>query len=261
MSPIAENQAPVADAKIEIRECVSIEDFEQCMALQREVFGFADMEVSPRRHFIVSQRAGGWVLGAFVENELIGFVHHLIAVQGREVYGYSHMLAVKAEFQNKGVGARLKWTQRERALSEGRKLIRWTWDPMQARNAHFNLNRLGVVVRSYAVNFYGTDYNAPAAGMTQAPGIDSDRLFAEWKLDSEGVKLLSQGNQPELKDKPMAEIVIPPNWSALVKQDAAAARSEQLRVRAEFTQAFANGLICQIFVPDAAQPRYLLYKE
>ena len=77
---------------------------------------------------------------------LVGFVHHLAAVKGNEIFGYSHMMAVAQDQQNKGVGARLKWSQRKRAIEEGRSFIKWTWDPMQARNAHFNLNRLGVTV-------------------------------------------------------------------------------------------------------------------
>jgi predicted GNAT superfamily acetyltransferase len=247
--------------EIEVRECTTVEEFEQCVELQRSVFGFPDVEVSPRRHFIVSRRAGGWALGAFVADELVGFVHQLVAVRGIELYGYSHMLAVKREYQNIGVGARLKWAQRERALAEGRALIRWTWDPMQARNAHFNLNRLGVVVRSYAVNFYGTDYSVLTGEMSSAPGIDSDRLFAEWKLDAGRVERLARGAEPEPLEATAVMIEIPPDWSALVKRDAATARREQLRVRAEFTEAFADGLVCKAFARDAAHPRYMLYKS
>ncbi len=250
------------ETAIEVRECTTIEEFDQCVALQREVFGFADVEVSPRRHFIVSKRTGGWALGAFEGADLIGFVHHLPAVQNDEMIGYSHMLAVRAGLQNKGIGARLKWAQRERALKEGRRLIRWTWDPLQARNAHFNLNRLGVVVRSYAPNFYGTDYSVPAAAdMKDAPRIDSDRLFAEWELDSPRVKNLAQGREPESNIEPALAIEIPPAWATLIKADAATAKSEQLRVRSEFEKAFAAGLVCKGFRRDETHPRYLLYSE
>ncbi len=148
---------PQAD-DVSIRECTTIEEFDACVRLQREVFGLLDMEISPRRHLVVSRQAGGWTLGAFQGAELVGFVHHLAAVRGDEIFGYSHMMAVAERQQNRGLGARLKWAQRARALAEGRKFIKWTWDPMRARNAHFNLNRLGVVVRAYAINFYGTDY-------------------------------------------------------------------------------------------------------
>ena len=119
-----------------IRECTTIEEFDRCVALQREAFGLPDLELSPRRHLIVSRQAGGWTLGAFAADRMVGFVHTLAAVRGDEIFGYSHMMAVAKDYQNKGVGARLKWAQRERALSEGRRLIKWTWDPMLARNAH-----------------------------------------------------------------------------------------------------------------------------
>src|ERR1044072_6896529 len=145
-----------------IRECTTIEEFGVCLSLQREAFGLPDLELSPRRHLIVSRQAGGWTLGAFVADRMVGFFHHLAAVHGNDIFGYSHMMAVAKDYQNKGVGARLKWAQRERALREGRKLIKWTWDPMQARNAHFNLNRLGATVQTYLDNFYGVDYGTDA---------------------------------------------------------------------------------------------------
>src|SRR5947207_11530673 len=174
---------------IVIRECISINELDSCIRLQREVFGLPDLEISPRRHLIVSRKAGGWTLGAFAGGQLVGFVHHLAAVDGNEIFGYSHMMAVAADFQNQGVGAQLKWAQRERALAEGRDFIKWTFEPMRARNAHFNLNRLGVVVREYAVNFYGTDYSTnPVEKGSSASGIDSDRLFASWELRSPRVE-------------------------------------------------------------------------
>ena len=178
---------------IEIREVSTIAEYDACIRLQREVFGLPDLEISPRRHLIVSHRAGGWTLGAFAGDQLIGFVHHLAAVKGNEIFGYSHMMAVAAAFQNKGVGAQLKWAQRARSLVEGRDFIKWTFEPMRARNAHFNLNRLGVAVREYAVNFYGTDYvTNPTEKGSGASGMDSDRLFAGWDLKSARVEAFSQ---------------------------------------------------------------------
>jgi predicted GNAT superfamily acetyltransferase len=173
------------------------------------------------------------------------------------------MMAVALAYQNRGVGARLKWAQRERAVREGRQLINWTWNPLQARNAHFNLNRLGVIVRAYVANFYGTDYNpTPQADRphAEAPGIDSDRLFAEWHLDDTRVRELAAGREPEPRGTPAATIEIPPDWSTLMYTDASAAREEQRRVRSEFEQAFAAGLVCAAFARDAARPRYLLYE-
>jgi predicted GNAT superfamily acetyltransferase len=255
-------QNPVAQTDIEIRDCTTIEEFDQCIALQREAFALPDLEISPRRHLIVTRRAGGWTLGAFADHEMVGFVHHMVAVRDvSEIIGYSHMMAVAKAYQNRGVGAQLKWAQRARAISEGRNLIKWTWDPMQARNAHFNLNRLGVVVRSYAVNFYGTDYITMPRETTHNVSLDSDRLFADWQLDSERVNLLAEGRDVEQQDTPATTVEIPPNWAALVRDDPSAARDEQLRVRAEFQEAFHAGLVCAGFQRDDTRPRYLLFRR
>jgi len=258
---------------IVIRECTSISELDSCIGLQREVFGLPDLEISPRRHLIVSQQAGGWTLGAFVpqgnDERLVGFVHHLAAVRANEIFGYSHMMAVAPEYQNQGVGARLKWGQRKRAIEEGRSFIKWTWDPMQARNAHFNLNRLGVTVTSYAENFYGTDYvtdpalTEPATQGTApviSPGIDSDRLFANWQLQSRRVIDLARGFVAGVITNPDAIIHIPSDWSKLIKQNSNEAKQEQLRVRQEFQNAFAAGLVCAAFERSSERPGYLLYK-
>jgi predicted GNAT superfamily acetyltransferase len=247
---------------IQIRECTTIAEFDSCIRLQREVFGLPELEVSPRRHLIVSRQAGGWTLGAFIAERLAGFVHQMAAVHENTIFGYSHMMAVAREYQNQGVGARLKWSQRERAINEGRDFIKWTWDPMQARNAHFNLNRLGVTVRSYAANFYGTDYvTGPLPEGGTPPGIDSDRLFAEWRLQSARVIKLAQGGAPVMDVPPATTIQIPADWTSLSGQDARIARQEQLRVRTEFQNAFAGGLICAGFDRSTDRPRYLLYER
>lgn len=248
---------------IVIRECVTIAELDSCVHLQRDVFGLPDLEISPRRHLVVSKQAGGWTLGAFENGghgELVGFVHHMAAVRNDEIFGYSHMMAVNRDYQNKGVGARLKWAQRAKALSEGRDFIKWTWDPMQARNAHFNLNRLGVTVTSYAENFYGTDYGTePTPGSTGSPGIDSDRLFANWFLTAPRVLALADGLEGETLPPATREIVIPADWTGLIKSDPQGARQEQLRVRDEFQRAFETKLVCAGFERGTV-PKYLLYK-
>ena len=247
---------------VEIRQVTTIEEYDACVRLQREVFGLPDLEISPRRHLIVTTQAGGWALGAFVEEKLVGFVLHLPAVRDNDIFGYSHMMAVAAEYQNQGVGARLKWAQRARALSEGRNFIKWTFEPIRARNAHFNLNRLGVVVRSYAVNFYGTDYaTVPADQASGALGMDSDRLFASWELRAPRVEALADGREDSMRAQPEAAIEIPNDFSALLKSDPAAAKQEALRIREEFLRAFAAGLVCRGFERDDKRPRYLLYRE
>ena len=243
-----------------IRECTTIEEFDGCLSLQREAFGLPDLELSPRRHLIVSRQAGGWTLGAFVAERMVGFVHHLAAVRGdNEIFGYSHMMAVAKDYQNKGVGARLKWAQRERALAEGRTFIKWTWDPMMARNAHFNLNRLGATVDTYAHNFYGIDYDL-SRSLEEQPGLPSDRLFATWDLNSDRVRKLSTGTAAPVAGMPVVTVAIPSQWPALVKQDPQRARAEQARVREEFQKSFAEKLICAGFEKGDEYARYLLVK-
>lgn len=242
--------------EITVRECTTIEEFDGCVYLQREAFGLPDLELSPRRHLIVSRAAGGWTLGAFVAERMVGFVHHLAAVAANnEIFGYSHVMAVAKDYQNKGVGARLKWAQRERALGEGRKLVKWTWDPMMSRNAHFNLNRLGAIVDTYSDNFYGMDYN-----LDQAIGLSSDRLFATWHLDSARVRALASGTPVTIDAEPAAIVSIPSEWTALVKQDPQRARDEQARVRAEFIKAFEQKLVCAGFERGADQSKYLFFQ-
>jgi len=247
--------------EIVVRECATVEEFDACVRLQREVFGLPDLEISPRRHLIVARTAGGFVLGAFAGAELAGFVLQQVALHGGRVSGYSHMTAVGERFQNRGLGARLKWAQRERTLGEGRDFIKWTFDPMRARNAHFNLNRLGATVRSYAANYYGTDYHAAAGLHGHAFGLDSDRLFAEWELLSPRVERAASGQQTGRVREPAAAIEIPPDWGALVRDDAARAREELARVRTEFQQHFAAGLVCAAFERSDARPRYLFFKD
>jgi len=247
---------------IEIRECVTVEEFDACVALQREGFGLPDLELSPRRHLIVARSAGGYTLGAFDGERLVGFVLTQVAVRGRaEVTGYSHMMAVARDQQNRGVGARLKWAQRARALSEGRRYVRWTWDPVQSRNAHFNLNRLGVVVRSYAENYYGTDYSAVTGKFGERLGLDTDRLVAEWELDSPRVEALARGGRPEDLGEPSASVEIPADWGSLVREDVGRALAELRRVRTEFQAALARGLHCAAFEREGARPRYLFYSD
>jgi len=254
------NQKPAA-AEVIVREVNTIDEYNACITLQREVFGLPDLEISPRRHLIVSREAGGWTLGAFIRGELVGFVHHLAAVHGDEIFGYSHMMAVTTRYQNHGIGARLKWAQRMRALSEGRDFIKWTFEPMRARNAHFNLNRLGVVVCSYAVNFYGTDYvTNPAEKAAGISGMDSDRLFASWELRSPRVEAFA-AQLEYLLPAPDATIEIPADYSSLLKSDPAAGKREMLRVREDFLKALDAGLVCRAFERDVDRPRYLLYQD
>jgi len=242
---------------IKIRECESFRDLDACVNLQREVFALPDLEISPLRHLIVTKNAGGFTLGAFIEEQLVGFVLSVPGFLADERILYSHMTAVSKDFQNLHIGAQLKWAQRERALEMSVKFIKWTFQPVQARNAFFNLERLGAVIKTYAPNFYGTDY--PTIG--EKIGLDSDRLIAEWHLESEKVKSLATGNNFAETDEIGCAIEIPNDWNALVKENPEKAAAEQSRIKKEFQAAFAENLICRSFRRNDKSPRYLLYKN
>src|SRR5262249_14543561 len=136
---------------IEIRECTTIGELTECVQLQRDVFALPESELSPVRHLVVTKNAGGFSLGAWDGHRLAGVTLSVPAnISGRRAY-YSHMTGVRTEYQAHGIGARLKWAQRQRALSEGIDYIRWTFEPVKARNAYFNLEKLGATAREYKV--------------------------------------------------------------------------------------------------------------
>jgi predicted GNAT superfamily acetyltransferase len=244
-----------------IRECTTLNDLAECVQLQREVFALPETELSPVRHLIVTKNAGGFVIGAFEGERLTGFVLSVPAFLRGERAFYSHMTAVRPEYQSHGVGARLKWAQREQALADGVKYIKWTFEPVKARNAHFNLEKLGATVSEFQENFYGTDYGTAPEVAGQKFGLASDRLFAEWHLESEKVVALAAGGKYVEPRAPTANIQIMNDWLGLVAADPEKAKAEQLRIREEFKTAFGFGMVCRGFHRDESQPAFLLYRE
>ncbi len=249
------------EKKLEIRECATLDDLAECVQLQRDVFALPEVELSPVRHFVVTKNAGGFTLGAYEGDRLAGFVLSVPAVMRGERAFYSHMTGVRPEYQSHGIGAKLKWAQRERALAEGVRFIKWTFEPVKARNAYFNLEKLGAMVSEYQQNFYGTDYGTAPETKGKSFGLASDRLFAEWHLESEKVRALAAGQVWLDTAKPVVEIAIMNDWTELVARDPEAALAEQMRVRAEFEVAFADGLVGRSFRRDEVRPAYLLYKS
>lgn len=244
--------------KVEIRECETIEEMKECVGIQRRVFPSSDLEVSPARHLLVTKHAGGWTLGAFVEGRLAGFVLTVPMFRGDGRAFYSHMTGVEREYQNLGIGAKLKWAQRDRALREGVRYIKWTFQPVLARNAFFNLERLGATISTYMPNFYGTDSDS-VVDTGDAVGVPSDRLFAEWELDSPKVAALAEGLEWTEARQLKRTVEIPSDWGTLIRSDARGAVAVQARVRSEFTEAFGEGLVARGFERSDEHPRYLLY--
>ena len=245
---------------IEIRECETVEVLQGCVDLQRSVFATPDLENSPVRHLIVTKYAGGFTLGAFDAGKMVGFVLSVPGFKGEKRFFYSHMTAVDQDYQNHGIGAKLKWAQRERSLKEGVNYIKWTFQPVQARNAFFNLERLGASIKTYQPNFYGTDYST-SAEQDSVRGVDSDRLFADWFLDSPKVVALSKGDAFRETGEIVRKIEIPNDWNQLVVADTAKAVAEQERIKREFQTTFAEGLIVKGFERDEKSPKYLVFKD
>jgi predicted GNAT superfamily acetyltransferase len=176
---------------IEIRPLTGLDQFERCVTLQVEVWGYEDGDVIPRRVFLVAQRIGGQVLGAFDGDTIIGFAMALPGYRDGRSYLHSHMLAVLPEYRNFGVGRRLKLAQRDDAIVRGIDRMEWTFDPLEIKNAHLNIARLGAIVRRYQPDFYGSS-TSPLQG-----GLPTDRLYAEWWLSSPRVVNLLRGqSQP-----------------------------------------------------------------
>jgi predicted GNAT superfamily acetyltransferase len=171
------------------------------------------------------------------------------------------MTAVDGEFQGLGIGAKLKWAQRDRAIAEGARFIRWTYQPVLARNAFFNLERLGVEICTYLPNFYGTDAESSAEQRSAEDGVDSDRFFADWHLDSPKVEALARGEKFVEPGELVDRVSIPADWNDLVVRDTGRAIAEQRRIKETFQSAFADGLVVRGFERSQSDPKYLLYRR
>jgi len=162
--------------EVMVRNLHRLEDFERCIELERRVWGGADIDVVPLPIFVVSAEVGGQVLGAYAGREMVGFTLAMPGVRRGKPFLHSHMTAVVPEYQNRGVGRLLKLAQREEAIARGIPLVEWTFDPLELRNAYFNVERLGAIVRRFLPNCYGVT-SSPLHG-----GLPTDRLVAEWWL-------------------------------------------------------------------------------
>ena len=186
----------LVDADVSRQICIAavteMADFERCVDLQLAVWGYSDGDLIPKRVFIVADRIGGQVIGAFDRDRMVGFAMALPGYRDGKAYLHSHMLAVLPEYRNAGLGRRLKLAQRDDALARGFDLMEWTFDPLEIKNAYLNIVRLGAIVRRYMRDFYGPS-TSPLQG-----GLPTDRLVAEWWLRSDRVRHtlgeLAEGN-------------------------------------------------------------------
>jgi len=227
----------VSPDAIVIRRCQGLEELRACVTLQKEVWNFSDAELVPLRMFVVADKVGGQVMGAFEGGEMVGFAFSVPGTRSGRVYLHSHMLAVRQDHRNGGLGRRLKLLQREDALARGIELIEWTFDPLEIKNSYLNIEKLGAITRRYNINQYGIT-SSPLQG-----GLPSDRLIAEWWLKSRRVEtLLQTGKNPRFERE--TSIDVPAqiyDWKA-----AAETRSKAQQVqegnREQFLRAFGDGL-------------------
>jgi predicted GNAT superfamily acetyltransferase len=223
--------------KPEIRHCHGLEEFEACVRLQQEVWQFSDYDLVPLRLFVVAEKIGGQIIGAFDGSTLVGFALSIPGERAGHPYLHSHMLAVRANYRDSGIGRHLKLFQRRDALARGFSLIEWTFDPLEIKNAHLNVARLGAIARRYNINQYGMSSSHLQGG------LPTDRLVAEWWLRSERVQALLDGGvlprfQSEVTIRVPAAIYA---WKAS-EADRPKAKEVQSSNREEFLRAFRSGL-------------------
>lgn len=238
--------------EISIRKCSSLEEFHRCVELQREIWGEEDLEVEPATMFVVAANTGGQVFGAFDGERMVGYLLAVVGVKGDgKVYLHSHMTGVQEAYRNRGVGRMLKLCQRDEALARGIRLIEWTFDPLETRNAYFNLNLLGAICRRYVPNLYG---------ITTSPlhrGLATDRLVAEWHLDSKRVVAAIGGLGKEVHEEP-AVVEMPVELEVWKKEGSERLAGVQAKVREGFLKWFAKGYAAVSLRESEAESAYVL---
>jgi len=220
-----------------LRKCESLEEMQAAFALQREVWQFTDAELVPVRVFVLANKIGGHVVGAFDGNEMVAFALALPGYRNGHAYLHSQMLAVRQQYRNAGLGRRIKLFQRDVALAAGHELMEWTFDPLEIKNAYLNIEKLGAIARRYNTNQYGVT-SSPLQG-----GLPSDRLVAEWWLKSKRVEAVLAG-QPRATFAVRTRIEVPAEiyaWKADATTRGQALKVQQ-RNREQFTQVFREGL-------------------
>lgn len=179
------------EIKITICPFRGFADYDACADLQREAWGFEDIDIVSSPTLIVMDRYGGILLGAYNSiGEMIGFVCSMLGREGDEIVQYSHMLAVRTAYRNFNIGYRLKLAQRKESLKRGIAAISWTFDPMQPLNAYFNFGKLGARSHTYEENFYG------ATTSVLHRGFPTDRFVVRWDLESPKVRTRLEEGPP-----------------------------------------------------------------
>lgn len=240
---------------VDLRSLSTLEDFQSCFALQAEVWGQSFADIVPASLLQVSTHVGGLVLGAFSGDRLVGFVFGLTGVKDDEVVHWSHMLAVRADAREHGIGRELKEYQRAVLAHRGVRREFWTFDPLQAKNAHLNVNRLRVRVIDYVANMYGS------TGSPLHFGTATDRLIVSCATSAEPASTPTSvptlagpeaaviltaspraNDRVPSGDRPRTVLIeIPWDIQAIVAQSVAIADEWRFATRQHFQWAFLHG--------------------
>jgi len=270
-----------------IRDLDSYADLEQVEAVEREVWGLADRDVTPLTLIIATKEAGSIWVGAFDGLELVGFAFGFLGMEHGSLILHSHMLAVREPYRDLDLGRRLKLAQRERALTLRIQEMTWTFDPLQSKNAHLNFGKLGVVSDVYRIDFYGPE----TSSVLHQNG--TDRLWVKWPVASRRVRDRLQGKdyRPEVLDafsrlQPLVQfngdgrplrndlsaalarqriaIQIPSDIGAVEQKDLGLAREWRQATRWAFTEALRAGFFvaefCRTVRGQQGPGNYLLEK-
>jgi predicted GNAT superfamily acetyltransferase len=212
---------------IRVRMVEQAQEMSVCVELQQRIWGYAPIDTVPDQIFIVAKKTGGQVMTAYHGDTPVGFALAFAGMREGLGYLHSHMVGVVDEYQNRGVGRLLKLAQREDALQRGISLIEWTFDPLQLKNAHFNIERLGAVVRHYIPNLYGRTSSPLHAG------LPTDRLVAEWWVRSQRVEEVLGGRvRPMCADCERVEV--PAGIRRICRDEPLLAEEIQTKVREQF---------------------------
>ncbi len=234
-----------------IRQLTQNHEFADAVKLQKAIWGFDEIDLLPVRLFVTASKIGGHSFGAYDGDRMVGFCVAIPGIKpGANSYLHSHMLGVMKEYRDAGLGRKLKLAQRDDALRRGLDLIEWTFDPLEIKNAFFNIERLGAIVRRFVVNQYGTTSSPLNAG------LPTDRCTAEWWLESERVNALIAGGETPRREI-VARISITNDIYKLKANDFAKAREIQQRVADQFLENFANNLVVTGFERSAENGTYL----
>jgi predicted GNAT superfamily acetyltransferase len=246
-----EQAAYIQSRDIVVRPLDSVEQMSIGVRLQQQVWRYREIDTVPDQIFIVAKETGGQVLAAFHDSEPVGFALAFVAMHHGKTYLHSHMVAVLPQYQDRGVGRSLKLAQREDAIARGFDLIEWTFDPIQLKNANFNISRLGAIVRRYLPNFYGRTSSPLHAG------LPTDRLVAEWWLQSKHVQEVLQGKKRTAAEKAV-RVSVPAAIREISNSDPEKAEHIQQRCREQFERHFAAGRAAVAFELEKDQGSYVL---